>query len=514
MSYFPLIETRPRRVIPLTEPVAPVVQPTDASMQALAVKQAVDPPAINLNEVKQAAMPDGWRPLREPPTTQPVTIAPLNEPPVVSPAPLSIPGPSLDAGQAPLPKGYLQDRLQESLPSYKGYLTEKAALPSEQDYIQSHTPHGFGHRVLGVLGATGKAALRGGPVAGLAMGVEDAIDPAAGPRADYRVSVEPRSFSRQQRLLGQAGAEMSLSDRMLDNDRADRQMLINEDYKNSAMQSLDERRDAQARNDAAKRALDAFDAWAKYAAPGSKVPDSIAIAAGMPQGATVWHNQNTGEHYVKGPDGRTVQLRNGVGYPVNYDGGGPVIQDATQPAPHYISGKDAQGNDTVFEVTPGKGGKPPAVRTLPITPKTSVDHEQRAAQIRSQVKAEFQQRGLIDSDGYMANPNASPTAAEQKQIRRAARDGADAGEAERQRIMRSKRVKPEDSPAFKAEVDRRVGQSNQHGGPGPASQPPAQQAAADESWYQQNYSKMSLEDRTMYEGEFARHYGRAPKVKR
>lgn len=293
MSYAPLIipglENRPRRVIPLDEPAAPAVQPTDASHQALAIKETVEPPTVSLAEVKQAAMPSSTMALREP-AAKPMEIplAPLPEParPAAPLTPIERMNMTdeqlmathtqpLDETYATRPNdpGYVQ--LGRVAPSYKDYRAEKERLPTEAEYVQSHTPHGFWQRTRGVLGAAGKALVRGGPVAALASTVANAIDPTIGAKVDYRQEVEPRSYARQQRLLGQAGAELSLSDRMLDNDRAERAMELQEGYRRDALNE----RNREWRERLQEKTLN--DWMARN--PGVAIPRSVAQQTGHPE---------------------------------------------------------------------------------------------------------------------------------------------------------------------------------------------------------------------------------------
>lgn len=145
----------------------------------------------------------------------------------------------LSAASASLPaqprESYLSTRALSPRPpvtptvrAYGKYEDEAAALPTEQQYIEQHQPHGALARLASALKLAGRTLVSSGlnPIyaaEGLGIGL---IDKNANAREMYRDYVEPRSVDRQRRHLSMANAELGMQNTRADNARADEQLQM------------------------------------------------------------------------------------------------------------------------------------------------------------------------------------------------------------------------------------------------------------------------------------------------
>jgi hypothetical protein len=256
--------------------------------------------------------------------------------------------------------------------------------------------------------------------------------------------------------------------------------------------------------------INAYKTWAQSAAPGTAIPDDYADAVGVPRGSTIWHNTKTGEHYFKTQDGSTYQVQNGVAKPVRVEGtDDPLRQYTPQPAPRLV--QTPQG---YMQVDSGKGGASPNVQPVPAPGGGTLQPPVRAPRVNrpgteSQVFNDWRGQGKIDADGYVVDPNAKLTPAEEKEVKRTRRlDGDDKANALRDSYMKSKRVPYTRSPLFRNEVNSRMSQTGQPSSATP--QPAGMSAEQHEQLYQQNYNRLSPAQRQEFEQKFQQQFGRAP----
>lgn len=123
---------------------------------------------------------------------------------------------------------HLARRCARTPGAYGRYEDERASLPTEQQYLEAHRPHGLGGRVGSALKLAGRLLVQSSlnPIVaaeGLAIG---GLDKDANARFSYRHDVEPRSVARQQRHLSDAGRELGMTNLIDDNARADEQLQM------------------------------------------------------------------------------------------------------------------------------------------------------------------------------------------------------------------------------------------------------------------------------------------------
>ncbi|MGA9771695.1 MAG: hypothetical protein WBV94_21875 [Blastocatellia bacterium] len=115
----------------------------------------------------------------------------------------------------------LHERLDQAAPSHALYDRSVRNLPTENEYLDLNEHKGIGGRIMSGLRSAGKNLLRSGLNPFVAAGklVEGIADPRAEARTDYRLDVQPRGLSEQNRLLRQSQTELGMTNVLQDNDR-------------------------------------------------------------------------------------------------------------------------------------------------------------------------------------------------------------------------------------------------------------------------------------------------------